>query len=65
MVRGVRVGNLVVEEPGKNEGDAGAACAANVGEYGLEGGHCHGDDVGQDDDDSGDGREAGFAHTVV
>lgn len=64
-MRRVGRGDLVEEKPGKDEADAGAAGAADVGEHFGEGFDGDGDNVAKDYDDCCDDGEAGFAHGVV
>lgn len=65
VVRGVRVGDLVVEEARQDEGDGGGACAADVGEDEGERGDGHGGDEGEDDENGGHNGEAHIAHFLA
>lgn len=64
MVRGIWVGDLVVEEPWENEGYCRGARAAYIREDFLERGDCHGCYEGEDDEDGCDDGEADVAHFV-
>lgn len=64
MVGRIGRGDLVIEQSGENEADAGASCAADIGKNGLQGRHSHGHNVAQDKDGSRNDRESEVTHRL-